>query len=200
MKSGKAFVDPSAMTLQMGENPDFWSLPPLTILCLRTLLVFTKHPEDGPGIVQMNNTTIMFLTFSWGSAFDQEWAFPEHNVFQEQALEVTMLLADDNFPPSSEKNQQAKHSRLYFDLEKLKDPNVLETFQAMIDWKFAPLTVMNNEDADMDSMTTTFNIAVTETATEIFGRRRQKKIPWITAEILDLCDKRRELRKNRFEP
>ena len=28
---------------------------------------------------------------------------------------------------------------------------------------------------------------------------RRKKI-WITAEILDLCDKRRELRKKRFEP
>ena len=28
--------------------------------------------------------------------------------------------------------------------------------------------------------------------------RRRK--PWVTAEILDLCDKRRELRKNRFEP
>ena len=29
---------------------------------------------------------------------------------------------------------------------------------------------------------------------------RRKNKPWITAEILDLCDKRRELRKNRFEP
>ena len=28
----------------------------------------------------------------------------------------------------------------------------------------------------------------------------QKKKPWITAEILDLCDKRRELRKKRIEP
>ena len=28
----------------------------------------------------------------------------------------------------------------------------------------------------------------------------RRKKPWITAEILDLCDKRRELRKNRFEP
>ena len=28
---------------------------------------------------------------------------------------------------------------------------------------------------------------------------RRKKL-WITAEILDLCDKRRELRKKRFEP
>ena len=28
----------------------------------------------------------------------------------------------------------------------------------------------------------------------------RRKIPWITAKILDLCDKRRELRKNRFVP
>ena len=30
-----------------------------------------------------------------------------------------------------------KHARLKFDLEKLKDPNVLETFHAMIGGKFA---------------------------------------------------------------
>ena len=50
-------------------------------------------------------------------------------------------------------------------------------------------------------MITTFNTAVTETASEILGKHRQKKTkPWVTAEILDLCDKRRELRKKRFEP
>ena len=43
-----------------------------------------------------------------------------------------------------------KHSRLKFDLEKLKDPNVLKTFQAIIGEKFARFTIMNNEDADMD--------------------------------------------------
>ena len=90
--------------------------------------------------------------------------------------------------------------RLKFDLKKLKDPNVLETFQAMIDGKFAPLTIMSNEDTDIDSMITTFNATVTETASGILGKHRQKKKPWVTAEILDLCDKRRELRKKRFEP
>ena len=34
----------------------------------------------------------------------------------------------------------------------------------------------------------------------LHGKHRQKKKPWITAEILDLCDKRRELRKKRFDP
>ena len=35
----------------------------------------------------------------------------------------------------------------------------------------------------------------------MLGKHRQKKKkPWITAEILDLFDKRTELRKKRFEP
>ena len=65
-----------------------------------------------------------------------------------------------------------KHTRLKFDLKKLKDPNVLETFKTIIGRKFAPLTIMNNEDTDMDSMITTFNKAVTETASDIFGKHR----------------------------
>ena len=28
----------------------------------------------------------------------------------------------------------------------------------------------------------------------------RRKKPWVTAEILDLCDRRKELRKKRFEP
>ena len=70
----------------------------------------------------------------------------------------------------------------------------------MIGGRFAPLTIMSNEDTDIDSIITTFNTAVTETASEILGKPRKNKKPRVTAEILDLCDKRRELRKKRFEP
>ena len=45
----------------------------------------------------------------------------------------------------------------------------------MIGGKFAPLAIMSNEDTDIDSMITTFNTAVTETAIEILGKHRQKK-------------------------
>ena len=62
---------------------------------------------------------------------------------------------------------------------------------------FAPLTIMSNEDTDMGTMTTTFNTAVTETASEIIGKHRQKKKSWVTAEILSLCDKRRQFRKKK---
>ena len=70
----------------------------------------------------------------------------------------------------------------------------------MVGGRFAPLTIMSNEDTDIYSIITTFNAAVTETAGEILGTHREKKKPWITAEILDLSHKRKELRKKRFEP
>ena len=53
----------------------------------------------------------------------------------------------------------------------------------------------------MDSMIATFNTAMTEKDSEILGKHRQKKKkkPWVTAEILDPCDRRKELRKKRIE-
>ena len=71
-------------------------------------------------------------------------------------------------------SSKPKHTKLTFDLEKLKDPNVLETLQAIIGGKSAPLTVINSADTDMDTMITTFNTAVTETASEILGKRQKK--------------------------
>ena len=63
VETGKAFVDPSAMMTQMREDSDFWSLPALMLMCWQTLLVITKHTEDGPGIAQVDNTTTRLITF-----------------------------------------------------------------------------------------------------------------------------------------
>ena len=63
VETGKVFVDPSEIITQMREDSDFWSLPPLTILCWQTLLDITKHPEDRHGIAQTDNTTTRLITF-----------------------------------------------------------------------------------------------------------------------------------------
>ena len=99
---------------------------------------------------------------------------PEHELSQDHDL---LMMA---FHLHLKRISKPKHTRLKFDLEKLKDSNVLETFQvfqAMIGGKFAPLTIMNNEDTDMDLMITTFNTAVTEIASEILGKHHQKRKP-----------------------
>ena len=58
-----------------------------------------------------------------------------------------LLMMTFHFRP---KRIKPKHTRLKFDLEKLKDAKVFETFLAMMCGNFAPLTIMSNEDADMD--------------------------------------------------
>ena len=60
--------------------------------------------------------------------------------------------------------------RLRFDLEKLRDPDVACTFQAMIGGKFAPLIGLSDEDMDMDTMITTYNTAVTDAPVIYLGR------------------------------
>ena len=40
----------------------------------------------------------------------------------------------------------------------------------------------------MDTMITTYNTAVTDAASEILGKERRRKKPWVTKDVLDLCD------------
>ena len=76
----------------------------------------------------------------------------------------------------------------------------MSAFQATIGGRFAPLATLVDEDADLDSMVTRFNKAVTDTAAELLCKQRRKRKPWVTHEILDLCDQRRDLKKKRGEP
>ena len=71
------------------------------------------------------------------------------------------------------------------------------TFQATIGGKFAPLIGLSDED--MDTMITTYNTAVTDAASEILGKERRRKKPWVTKDVLDLCDERRDSKKKRYE-
>ena len=76
----------------------------------------------------------------------------------------------------------------------------MSAFQATIGGRFAPLVMLVDEDADLGSMVTHFNKAVTDAAAELLDKQRWKRKPWVTPEILDLCDLRRDLKKKRSEP
>ncbi|XP_052268619.1 uncharacterized protein LOC127869998 [Dreissena polymorpha] len=49
------------------------------------------------------------------------------------------------------------HTRIKFDLERLKDPEEAEAFQATISGKFAALTILDAVDTDIDTLIGTFN-------------------------------------------
>ena len=85
--------------------------------------------------------------------------------FLEQIYEVTMT-----FQVCQKKTKRPTQSRLRFDLEKLRNPDVTGIFQATIGGKFAPLTILRDDDIDTNSMITTYNKAVTDSANEILGK------------------------------
>ena len=82
------------------------------------------------------------------------------------------------------KTRKPNQPRLRFDLEKLRDPDVACTFQATIGGKFAPLIGLSDEDMDMDTMITTYNTAVTDAASDILGKERRRKKPWVTKDVV----------------
>ena len=64
----------------------------------------------------------------------------------------------------------------------------------MIGGKFAQLILA---EEDVETMTNNCNTAVTDRASKILGKHRQKKKPWVTGDLLDMCDKRRQLKKDK---
>jgi hypothetical protein len=66
-------------------------------------------------------------------------------------------------------------------------------FQATIGRKFAALNLL---EKDINSMTENMKNVLVESATEILGKKKKINKPWITDNIWNLCDKRRELKKN----
>ena len=50
---------------------------------------------------------------------------------------------------------------------------------------------------DIDTMTNDLNKAITDTAQEILGKERRIKQPWMTRELLEKCDRMRELKNKK---
>ena len=65
--------------------------------------------------------------------------------------------------------------------------------------QFAPLIGPIDEDMDIDTVIITYNTAVTDAASEILRKERRRKKPWVTKDVLDLCDEFRNLKKKRYE-
>ena len=135
-----AKVRKDACKIRIREDSDFWSLPPLTISCWQTLLVITQNGQHHNQI----DYILMRKRFRSGVNSARTRSFPGADIGSDHDL---LMMA---FHLRLKKINKPKHTRLKVDIKKLKDSSVLETFQAMIGGKFAPVTNMSNEDADMD--------------------------------------------------
>ena len=57
---------------------------------------------------------------------------------------------------------------------------------------------LRDDDIDIDSLITTYNTAVTDTA-KILGKQCRRKKLWVARDVLDLFDERRDLMKRWYE-
>ena len=72
-------------------------------------------------------------------------------------------------------------------------------FQATIGGKFAPLIGRRDEDMAIGTVITIRNAAVTGVLSEILGKERRRKKPWVIRDVLDLCDKGRDSKTTRYK-
>ena len=103
----------------------------------------TWHSQNGQHHNQIDYILVM-KRFRSGMNIARTRSFPGADIGSDHDLLMM------TFNVRLKRISKPKHTRFQFDLKKLKDPNVLETFQAMIGRRFTPLTIMNNEDTDMD--------------------------------------------------
>ena len=88
-----------------------------------------------------------------------------------------------------------KSPRIRFDLEKIKNPKIVEMFQDKVDGRFAALCVLDN---NVDNLANGLKEMLLPTAEKVLGRQRKKIQPCVTNEVLDLCDKRRHLKQQNY--
>ena len=68
-------------------------------------------------------------------------------------------------------------------------------FQARVGGKFAALCIF---DSDVDTLASSLKEGQLSTAEEVLWRQRKKIEPWVTNELLDLCDQRRQLKQQKY--
>ena len=89
----------------------------------------------------------------------------------------------------------SRSTRIRFDLEKLRGPEIAEVLQTSTGRKFAALSVL---DSDVDTFANSVKEVALSTAEELFGRQRKKIQPLVTNEVLDLCDQRQQLKEQMY--
>jgi len=84
--------------------------------------------------------------------------------------------------------------RTRFDLEKLKDPTIAEQYQGELAGRFAPLLLLDQDPQTLcDKITNT----IKNVAEEKLGKCRKIKRPWLTSEVLEKCEDRRNKKKRK---
>ena len=94
-------------------------------------------------------------------------------------------------------SQNMKNSIIIrFDLEKLNNTHTGNEYKDELE---AKLKNINIDELSTDNAYIQISKSITDTVQNILGKYRLRKQPWITDEILELCDKRRSLKATKHK-
>ena len=88
-----------------------------------------------------------------------------------------------------------KSPHIQYDLEKLKDPKIVEVFQANVGRKFEVLCILNS---DADTLANSLKEGLLSKAKEVLGRQRKKIQSWVTNKVLNLRDQKWQLKQQKY--
>ena len=161
-KMGEKFVNLSTIRRQITEGSSTYN----SLVLANTLgnhnpsRRWTWHSPDGTHHNRIDYILVK-KRFCSGIKTARTRTFPGADVGSDH--DMVMM----TFQTRLKNSRKPTQPRIRFDLEKLNDPTVMSAFQATIGGRFAPLATLADEDADLDSMVTHFNKAVTDTAAEL---------------------------------
>ena len=87
--------------------------------------------------------------------------------------------------------KRAITNRIRFDLDKLENATTVNDYKVKLDLELSQVKINENYITETCNMV---EKAILLTAEKTIGKYRKKKQPWITHNILDLCDDRRKLK------
>ena len=93
-------------------------------------------------------------------------------------------------------NKPSKNKRIQYNVNKLKDSRICNLYSKKLDEKLNDLE-KNIDDYNSIEIYAKFEQIIANSALEIIGKYRSKKQPWITDDIMELCDERRILKSKK---
>ena len=136
---------------------------------------WTRH---GPNGVYHNQTDFIMVRrcFMTNVNTAKTRSFPGADIGSDHDLVMSFRLR-------LKKKKMQSPTRVKLDLKKLKDPQVADTFQAMTGCKFAPLTLLDVDDTEVDTLDNTFNKAMTGTARQTQSSQKTEGHNWHTGSM-----------------
>uniref|UniRef100_H3ABM4 Reverse transcriptase domain-containing protein n=1 Tax=Latimeria chalumnae TaxID=7897 RepID=H3ABM4_LATCH len=164
-------------------------------LCLQIVYTCTSHHKEQHGFFQTERSITGIDYILIKKCFQSSINMAGTRTFPGVGVGSGHDLIAMTLKMKLKKHPRPANTRIRYDLEKLKDPNVTKDFNNQIGGKLVPFLLM---DQDAETLSRNISEGLSETAAKIIRKARFRRQPWSTNDILDLCDQQRELKQERY--